>query len=54
MSGKKTKKLKNKIDKKRIWALLDKDLKKGGVINISIKGKKINFSKKKITAKIKK
>jgi transcription initiation factor TFIIB len=28
MSGKKTKKLKNKIDKKRIWALLDKDLKK--------------------------
>ena len=42
------------IKKPLVDKILDKDLKKGGVINISIKGKKINFSKKKITAKIKK
>jgi ATP-dependent Clp protease ATP-binding subunit ClpA len=42
------------IKKPLVDKILDKDLKEGGVINISIKGEKISFNKKKITAKIKK
>ena len=42
------------IKKPLVDKILDKDLKKGGVINISIKSEKITFSKKKVTAKIKK
>ena len=42
------------IKKPLVDKILDKDLKEGGVINISIKSEKISFNKKKITAKIKK
>ena len=42
------------IKKPLVDKILDKDFKEGGVINISIKSEKINFSKKKVTAKIKK
>ena len=42
------------IKKPLVDKILDKDLKEGGVINISIKSKKISFTKKKVTAKIKK
>ena len=42
------------IKKPLVDKILDKDLKEGGVINISIKSEKISFSKKKITAKVKK
>ena len=42
------------IKKPLVDKILDKDLKEGGVINISIKSEKISFSKKKVTAKIKK
>ena len=42
------------IKKPLVDKILDKDLKEGGVINISIKSGKISFSKKKVTAKIKK
>ena len=42
------------IKKPLVDKILDKDLKEGGVINISIKSEKINFSKKKVSAKIKK
>tara|TARA_B100000963_G_scaffold202727_1_gene176515 strand:- start:14339 stop:15394 length:1056 start_codon:yes stop_codon:yes gene_type:complete len=46
MSGKKTKKLKNKIDKKRIWALLDKDLKKD-------KNLELLFTEQSVTQRVK-
>mgnify|MGYP006208359095 FL=1 len=42
------------IKKPLVDKILDKDLKEGGVINISIKSEKISFTKKKVTAKIKK
>ena len=42
------------IKKPLVDKILDKDLKEGGVINVSIKNEKISFSKKKVTAKIKK
>jgi ATPases with chaperone activity, ATP-binding subunit len=42
------------IKKPLVDKILDKDLKEGGVINISIKSEKISFSKKKVTAKVKK
>ena len=42
------------IKKPLVDKILDKDLKEGGVINISIKSEKISFSKKKVTAKLKK
>ena len=42
------------IKKPLVDKILDKNLKKGGVINISIKSGKISFIKKKITAKVKK
>ena len=42
------------IKKPLVDKILDKDLNEGGVINISIKSEKISFSKKKITAKVKK
>ena len=42
------------IKKPLVDKILDKDLKEGGVINISIKSEKISFSKKKVTTKVKK
>ncbi len=42
------------IKKPLVDKILDKDLKEGGVISISIKSEKISFSKKKVTAKVKK
>ena len=42
------------IKKPLVDKILDKNLKEGGVINISIKSGKISFIKKKITAKVKK
>ena len=42
------------IKKPLVDKILDKELKEGGVINVSIKNKKISFSKKKFPAKIKK
>ena len=42
------------IKKPLVDKILDKNLKEGGVINISIKAGKISFIKKKITAKVKK
>jgi len=42
------------IKKPLVDKILDKDLKEGGVINISIKSEKISFTKKKVAAKIKK
>ena len=42
------------IKKPLVDKILDKDLKEGGLINISIKNEKIFFSKRKIAAKIKK
>ena len=42
------------IKKPLVDKILDKDLKEGGVINISIKSEKISFTKKKVTAKVKK
>ena len=42
------------IKKPLVDKILDKNLKMGGVINISIKSGKISFIKKKITAKVQK
>ena len=42
------------IKKPLVDKILDKNLKEGGVINISIKAGKVSFIKKKITAKVKK
>ena len=42
------------IKKPLVDKILDKNLKEGGVINISIKSGKISFIKKKITTKVKK
>ena len=42
------------IKKPLVDKILDKDLREGGVINISVKNEKIRFSKKKVAVKVKK
>ena len=42
------------IKKPLVDKILDKDLREGGVINISVKNEKIIFNKKKVAVKVKK